>query len=106
MTLARLRSIVAVLLGVAACTVATTVAARADGDPGSDVLLAQNLFTGYDSGIGIAQQVQLGKLLDARAKSGAPVRVAIIAHADDLGADTPLWESPRGMPPSSATSCR
>ncbi len=96
MTLARLRSIVAVLLGVAACTVATTVAARADGDPGSDVLLAQNLFTGYDSGIGIAQQVQLGKLLDARAKSGAPVRVAIIAHADDLGADTPLWGKPQG----------
>ena len=70
MTFARLRPIVAVLLGVAAFTVATTVAARADGDPGSDVLLAQNLFAGYGTGIGTAEQEQLGKLLDARARRG------------------------------------
>jgi cytochrome oxidase Cu insertion factor (SCO1/SenC/PrrC family)/thiol-disulfide isomerase/thioredoxin len=86
---------VAVALAVVACSLALSAVARADGDPGSDVLLAQNLFTGYDSGIGVAQQEQLGKLLDATAKAGAPVRVAIIAHPDDLGAVSALWHKPQ-----------
>ncbi len=85
---------VAVALAVIAGALALAAFARADGDPGSDVLLAQNLFIGYDSGIGVAQQEQLGKLLDATAKAGAPVRVAIIARADDLGAVSALWRKP------------
>jgi len=70
-------------------------AALADGDPGSDVLLDQNLFTYWDSGIGVPQQQQLGRLLQATAAAGAPVRVAVIAHEDDLGAITSLWAEPR-----------
>ncbi len=68
--------------------------ARADGDPGSDVLVNQNLFFGYDAGITVSQQVQLEGTLNAADKAGFPVRVAIIAQADDLGSITPLWLEP------------
>lgn len=34
--------------------------ARADGDPGSDVLVYQDLFSGTDAGLSLAQQAQLG----------------------------------------------
>ncbi len=69
-------------------------AAMADGDPGSDVLLDQNLFAPWDANLTTAQQLELGQLLDATAQVGAPVRVAIIAHRDDLGSVTPLWQRP------------
>ena len=68
--------------------------ARADGDPGSDVLVYQNLFVASDANISIADQVQLGGLLTAAQHSGFTIRVAIIARPDDLGAITPLWEKP------------
>lgn len=82
------------LVGFAA--VLLPAGARADGDPGSDELQAQNLYVGADSGINVAQQVSLSRLLMATKVAGGPVRVAIISHRDDLGADTYFWgESPR-----------
>ena len=71
------------------------VAALADGDPGSDVLLDQNLFAYWDANLSSAQQLKLGHLLNATAQAGAPVRVAIIAHRDDLGTVTALWQQPQ-----------
>ena len=71
-------------------------AARADGDPGSDVLVYQNLFVASDSNISIAQQVELGDLLTSAARSGFTIRVAIIATPSDLGAITQLWQKPTG----------
>ena len=46
--------------------------ARADGDPGSDVLVFQDLFTG-SAGLSARQQVEFGGLLNAAARrfSGA-----------------------------------
>src|SRR6185312_4162247 len=70
-------------------------AARADGDPGSDVLVYQPLFLGADSGVSISQQSQLGGLLRSAARAGFPVRVAIISSRSDLGAVTGLWRQPR-----------
>ena len=70
-------------------------AAMADGDPGSDVLLDQNLFAYWDANLSSAQQLQLGHLLDATTQAGAPVRVAIIAHRDDLGTVGLLWQKPQ-----------
>ncbi|MCL2420093.1 MAG: SCO family protein, partial [Conexibacteraceae bacterium] len=70
-------------------------AALGDGDPGSDVLLDQNLFASWDANLSAPQQLQLGKLLDATTAAGAPVRVAIIAHQDDLGTVTSLWLQPQ-----------
>jgi cytochrome oxidase Cu insertion factor (SCO1/SenC/PrrC family) len=68
--------------------------ARADGDPGSDVLVYQNLFAAADANISVAQQVELGNLLTAADGDGFQVRVAIIATRADLGAITALWEKP------------
>jgi cytochrome oxidase Cu insertion factor (SCO1/SenC/PrrC family)/thiol-disulfide isomerase/thioredoxin len=84
-----------VLLALAAVMMLLPAAALADGDPGSDVLLDQNLFSYWDANLSSAQQLQLGHLLDATARSGAPVRVAIIAHRDDLGTVGVLWQKPR-----------
>ncbi|HEY5261936.1 MAG TPA: SCO family protein [Solirubrobacteraceae bacterium] len=87
------RIALAVLL-VALAAAALAASAQADGDPGSDVLLDQNLFTSWDSGISFSQQLQLGRLLHAAASARTPVRVAIVAHPDDLGAVTSLWQKP------------
>src|ERR1700722_6393331 len=69
-------------------------AARADGDPGSDVLVYQNLFVAGDSNVSIAQQVKLGDLLTSASRSGFAIRVAVIATPADLGAITQLWGKP------------
>ena len=69
-------------------------AARADGDPGSDVLVYQSLFVAADANISVPQQVQLGNLLSSADKSGFPIRVAIISQPNDLGAITALWQKP------------
>lgn len=80
---------------VAACALAVfSPAARADGDPGSDVLVYQNLFVAGDANMPIAEQVRLGNLLTAAADDAFPVRVAVIAKQDDLGAVTALWGKP------------
>jgi cytochrome oxidase Cu insertion factor (SCO1/SenC/PrrC family)/thiol-disulfide isomerase/thioredoxin len=69
--------------------------ASADGDPGSDVLVYQDLFAGSDAGLTVQQQLALGGALKAAAREGFPVRVAIIASPQDLGAVTALWRKPR-----------
>lgn len=69
--------------------------ARADGDPASDVLLNLPYFLPTDAGsAAAARQTQLAGVLNAAARSGFPMRVAIIAHPDDLGSVTPLWDEP------------
>jgi hypothetical protein len=69
-------------------------AARADGDPASDVLATQALFLPQDAGIPLAQQGQLSALVSAAATSGYPIRVALIASSSDLGSVTELWRQP------------
>lgn len=90
MTLRALLTILLVLAGLGA--LAGT--AQADGDPGSDVLVYQNLFVATDANVSVQQQVQLGNLLSAARSGGFPVRVAIIAQPSDLGAVTALWQKP------------
>jgi cytochrome oxidase Cu insertion factor (SCO1/SenC/PrrC family) len=90
------RAVLAIALTIlASCALgALSPAARADGDPGSDVLVYQNLFVAADSNISIAQQVELGDLLTTASGSGFTIRVAIIATPADLGAITQLWRKP------------
>jgi cytochrome oxidase Cu insertion factor (SCO1/SenC/PrrC family) len=90
------RAFLAIVLAVLACCAlgALSPAARADGDPGSDVLVYQNLFVASDANISIAQQVEIGDLLTSAERSGFTIRVAIIATPDDLGAITQLWGKP------------
>ncbi|HEY1568416.1 MAG TPA: SCO family protein, partial [Solirubrobacteraceae bacterium] len=70
-------------------------AAFADGDPGSDVLVYQSLFVTSTAGVPVSQQVQLNGLLAQAKQAGVPIRVAIIAHPNDLGAVGELWGKPR-----------
>ncbi|HYB28561.1 MAG TPA: redoxin domain-containing protein [Solirubrobacteraceae bacterium] len=85
----------ALALAALLLVVGPAAVARADGDPGSDVLVFQNLFVGGDAGLTVGQQAALGNLLTAAARHGFPIRVAIIATKDDLGAITALWGQPR-----------
>src|ERR1700744_4507732 len=81
------------LLLLAACV--TPVGALADGDPGSDVLVYQQSFVPPDARVSIPAQVSLSGMLRQAARTKAPIRVAIIAHRDDLGAVTALWRKPQ-----------
>ena len=83
----------ATLLWSALVTFAT--AARADGDPASDVLATQPLFLPQDAGIPTTQQGQLGELLQIAARNGYQIRVALIASRSDLGSVTELWRQPQ-----------
>jgi len=88
------RWLLAAVLLVGCALGAFAPAARADGDPGSDVLVYQNLFVTSLSGVSVTQQMELANLLNEADRDGFPVRVAIIASPDDLGAITALWDKP------------
>jgi hypothetical protein len=69
--------------------------AVAAGDPPSDVQIYQDAFLPWDAGASTAEQAQLGAVLAAAARSGYPIRVAIIASQADLGSVTQLWGQPQ-----------
>jgi cytochrome oxidase Cu insertion factor (SCO1/SenC/PrrC family) len=96
MSLRLRRTLLGVVFAVFAVFAAGVLApaARADGDPGSDVLVYQNLFVAADANISIPQQVELGNLLTSADQAGFPIRVAIISQPSDLGAITALWRKP------------
>ena len=56
--------------GGAAAVAWMPAAARADGDPGSDVLVYQPLFVASDAGVSLPEQIKLGNLLRSSAHSG------------------------------------
>ena len=93
-----LRLIIAVLVSatvVWSALITFPTAARADGDPASDVLATQPLFLPQDAGIPTAQQGQLSELLRTAARNGYQIRVAVIASRSDLGSVTELWRQPQ-----------
>jgi hypothetical protein len=73
----------------------SAASALADGDPASDVLATQSLFLPQDANVGVGQQAQLVALVNAAARSGYPIRVALISSAADLGSITELWRQPQ-----------
>jgi hypothetical protein len=85
----------ALLCMLALAGASAPTAARADGDPASDVLATQSLFLPQDAAVPTAQQAQLAKLLEESALGGYPIRVALIASATDLGSVTALWNQPQ-----------
>ena len=70
-------------------------AARADGDPASDVLVDQSVFLPWDADVSAARLAQLEHVLATAARDGYPIRVAIIASSSDLGSITALWREPQ-----------
>jgi hypothetical protein len=85
---------VALLAMLALAGASAPTAARADGDPASDVLATQPLFLPQDAAASPGQLAQLTSALQQAAGSGYPIRVALIASATDLGSVTALWKHP------------
>jgi hypothetical protein len=80
---------VAVVLAIAVAAVA-----RADGDPASDVLLTQDVYTPYPAPPKEATE-QLKRSVEAAFAKRFRVKVAVIATATDLGAVPELLGRPR-----------
>ncbi len=69
--------------------------ARADGDPASDVLLAQNAFYPFQPPVAPALETALNEALSRSAQAGLPLKVAIIGSREDLGLDPRFFGYPR-----------
>ena len=91
----RMRSVIAAFLSAVIICGVLAPLAQADGDPGSDVLVYQDLFVGSTAGLSVPQQARLGDLLKTAERSKFPIRVAIIGSRADLGAVTSLWRKPQ-----------
>jgi hypothetical protein len=85
--------VLAVVLMALAAAVAAP-AARADGDPASDVLLYQHAFFPYAAPSADAKAELLGAVAAAK-RAGYTVRVAVIQSKQDLGADPELFAQPQ-----------
>jgi hypothetical protein len=70
-------------------------AARANGDPASDYLLAQKLFLPFGVKTDSDAVKQINSLLDAAEKSDFPIRVAVILAPQDLGTAFSLYNKPQ-----------
>jgi len=71
-------------------------AAYADGDPASDVLLAQDVFYPYQPKVSQALEAGLEKTLRAAARAGGlHLKVAIIGTAEELGLVPNLFGHPQ-----------
>ena len=81
------------LLAIAAATgLLLAPAARADGDPASDVLATQDVFVSYVVPQKLARQI--AEEVAAANKAGYPLKVALIATRSDLGLVQGLWLKP------------
>ncbi len=69
--------------------------AFADADPASDVLLAQSAFYPYKPPVAQALEVTMEKVLGAAARTGLPLKVAVIGSREDLGAIPDLFGHPQ-----------
>lgn len=83
--------ILATALALLALAALTAPAARADGDPASDVLVAQDAFFPYAPPTQQKLRDALTGVLDRARDAGYPVKVALIASERDLGAYPTLY---------------
>jgi hypothetical protein len=70
-------------------------AARANGDPASDYLLAQNVFLPFTAKIDNNEVQRLNALLREAHKAGFTIRVAVILNPSDLGTAFSLFGKPQ-----------
>lgn len=89
------RGSVAAFLALAATGAPLAPSARADGDPASDYLVANQVFLAYQATPASASQRQLVNLVAETNRAGFAIRVAIIPSEYDLGSITELWRKPR-----------
>jgi hypothetical protein len=86
------------LLAVVVLLLAPT-AARADGDPASDVLILQDVYLPYAPGVPPDLGRTITDLLKETRKAGFPLKVAIIAQPKDLGAVPQFFGRPQSYAP-------
>jgi hypothetical protein len=80
---------------IAALALLLPAAARANGDPASDVLLTDEVFLPFEAPISNSAQDNLRKTVAEANKKGLKLRVALIAFTSDLGTATALWRHPQ-----------
>jgi hypothetical protein len=76
-------------------SLAAPAAACANGNPASDVLLTQDAFYPYRPEVPKPVQSGLDDTLERARKAGFPLKVAIIASQNDLGAIPQFYGSPQ-----------
>ena len=69
--------------------------ARADGDPPSDYLLSQQVYTPFGAKLDPVKRQRLQKAVANANRAGYRIRVAVIGSVYDLGSVTVLWRKPR-----------
>ena len=85
----------AVLAVAVALVVVSGGVARADGDPASDYLVANQVFLSSQSTAMSPAQRQLVAAVAAANRAGFAIRVAVISNNYDLGSVSELWDKPR-----------
>lgn len=79
----------------AALVLAAAPAARADGDPASDVLPSQSIFFPYAPPVAPQLRTALTRVLRQAEAAGYPMKVALIESAGDLGSYPTLFNQPQ-----------
>jgi hypothetical protein len=69
--------------------------ARADGDPASDMLIAENVFLPYQPPVAASLVTALNAQVAAAHRAGLPIKVALIGGPIDLGAIPQLFGRPQ-----------
>ena len=70
-------------------------AARANGDPASDVLLTNQVFLPFEAPVSKQAAQELRATVAEANKRGFKIRVAVIAFTGDLGTAVSLWRRPQ-----------
>jgi len=70
-------------------------AARADGDPASDILPTEDVYYGYGIDLRSKAAAQLPAMLATARENGYEIKVALISGFVDLGIATWMWLDPR-----------
>jgi hypothetical protein len=85
-------ALILALLVLAAAPLAP--AARADGDPASDVLLTSDVFLPFDPPVSGPMQARLETVTRKARRAGYPIKVALIPTFAELGAEFSMFDHP------------
>jgi len=89
-----LRRVALVICAIAASWLAPS-ATYADGDPASDILLAQGAYYPYNLRSDQPLEAAMNKALSESARAGLPLKVAVIGSRIDLGLDPRFFGHPQ-----------
>ncbi|MGI8559558.1 MAG: hypothetical protein ACR2ND_14855 [Solirubrobacteraceae bacterium] len=87
--------LIATLASAALLLLMPAPAVLADGDPASDVLLNGDVFYPYQPLVSLPLTTALNKAVKDAHGAGFPIKVALIASANDLGAVPDLFAKPQ-----------